>query len=184
MFHNAHLKPPYTDPRRIEPTYRMVLEHHAPVVLLTARQRADAELVYGEHPNYFVIPNAAPSAAPEPSAQRDPRLVVMLARPHYVKRLDHAIRAFHSRPRPRPGCAPGNLRRRPREGEVRAAHRQAGRPRVGEAHGVDARSRCRPPTGGAVLADQPRRRLGLAITKASVEDARSSRTTYGTGRPR
>ena len=77
MFHNAHLKPPYTDPRRIEPTYRMGLEHHAPVVFLTARQRADAELVYGEHPNYFVIPNAAPSAAPEPSAQRDPRLVVM-----------------------------------------------------------------------------------------------------------
>ncbi len=97
LLHNAHLKPPYRNPMRLEPAYKPLLEHHAEVdatVFLTNRQRADAELKYGEQRNFFVIPHPAPPVVLSPAIERDPKLVVMLARLDYSKRLDHAIKAF------------------------------------------------------------------------------------------
>jgi poly(glycerol-phosphate) alpha-glucosyltransferase len=63
-------------------------------VFLTNAQRADAEVKYGRQDNFFVIPHPVLPALSNRVIQRDPKLVVMLARPHYHKRLDHAIRAF------------------------------------------------------------------------------------------
>jgi len=97
LLHNAHLKAPCGDRARIKPAYRALLERHRDVsatVFLTDTQRADAELQYGRQPNFFVIPHPAPPVTLDRGIERDPNLVVMIARIDYLKRQDHAIKAF------------------------------------------------------------------------------------------
>ncbi len=97
VLHNSHLEPPYRDPQRILRGYRPLMLHYASagsVVLLTHAQRADMERVLGQQDNFFVIPHAVPPAPPVEAAERDPRLVVMLAGLHHQKRVKDAITAF------------------------------------------------------------------------------------------
>ena len=97
VLHNPHTMPPFTNVRRIRPTYQPVLEHHADadaIVFLTAAQRGDAEAKYGAQANFAVIPHPVQLPAMDVTQPRDPNLVVMLARLDPQKQLDHAIRAF------------------------------------------------------------------------------------------
>jgi len=98
LLHNLHLVFPGEDPHQIRGSYQPLFEHRddfGALVFLTEAQRADAEAHYGRHDNFRVVPHPA-MAVPEPVPfeQRDPHLVVMLARLHPQKRLGHAIRAF------------------------------------------------------------------------------------------
>ena len=97
VIHNAHIKEPYDDLRAIRPTFRPILEARKKVdavVFLTATQRAEAEAKYGTTPTFRVVPHAARPAVLEPGVQRDPNLVIMMARLDYQKQVDHAIEAF------------------------------------------------------------------------------------------
>lgn len=96
VLHNAHLRPPYDDVRRIRPIYLPLLSSDAvdATVFLTNRQRAEAEAYFGSHPSYHVIPHSVPDVTPSDPVARDPRLVVMMARLDQQKQLDHAIDAF------------------------------------------------------------------------------------------
>lgn len=82
---------------KVRATYRPMLDRHAQadaIVFLTAAQRADAEAHYGHQKNFFVIPHPVELPAPAAPVERDPELVVVLARLDQQKQLDHAIRAF------------------------------------------------------------------------------------------
>jgi len=97
LLHNPHLLPPYASLTRIRPSYKPLLDAHADVdatVFLTVAQRADAEAVYGEQPNFYVVPHPADAAPSAPFSERDPNRVVMLARLDQQKQLNHAIDAF------------------------------------------------------------------------------------------
>ncbi len=97
VIHNAHLKEPYDDLRAIRPTFRPVFEARAKVdavVFLTATQRAEAEARYGRTDSFRVVPHAARPATPTPGIERDPNLVIMMARLDVQKQVDHAIQAF------------------------------------------------------------------------------------------
>jgi poly(glycerol-phosphate) alpha-glucosyltransferase len=63
-------------------------------VFLTQRQKEEAEQHFGPHPSYVVIPHSVPTPPPAPPVERDPRLVVMMARLDQQKQPDHAIEAF------------------------------------------------------------------------------------------
>ena len=97
VIHNAHIKEPYDDLRAVRPTFRPVFEARRKVdaiVFLTATQRAEAEVKYGRTETFKVVPHAARPAVPEPGVERDPNLVIMMARLDYQKQVDHAIEAF------------------------------------------------------------------------------------------
>lgn len=94
VYHNTHLKPPFDNPARVRPSYRVALERGADIVFLTNAQRADAEALCGRHESFVVIPHPAVPAALDPTRVRDPELVVVLARLEHQKRLDHLLRAF------------------------------------------------------------------------------------------
>jgi glycosyltransferase involved in cell wall biosynthesis len=107
VLHNPHVAPPFDDLTAIRPSYRPVLdqrETHGAVVFLTNAQRADAEAVFGEHENFAVIPHPVAPVPPVPFEERDPDLVVMLARLDAQKRVPHAIASFAHVVRARPGA--------------------------------------------------------------------------------
>ena len=97
VIHNAHLKEPYTDLQAVRPTFRPVFEARKKVdavVFLTATQRGEAEVRYGRTPTFRVVPHAARPAEPVEGVERDPNLVIMMARLDTQKQVDHAIAAF------------------------------------------------------------------------------------------
>lgn len=97
VLHNPHIAPPCTDIDAIRPSYQPMLDRrgqHGAVVFLTNAQRADAEAHYGQQANFAVIPHPVAPEPPAPFEERDPRLVVMLARLDTQKRIPHAIAAF------------------------------------------------------------------------------------------
>ena len=97
VLHNAHIAPPYRDPRRILRSYRPLMLNHASassVLFLTQAQRADMERVLGRQDNFFVIPHAVRPTPPVDPVERDPRLVVMLAQLNHQKRVEDAIAVF------------------------------------------------------------------------------------------
>ena len=97
VLHNPHIAPPFDDLAAIRPSYKPVLDQrdaHGAVVFLTNAQRADAEAVYGEQRNFAVVPHPVAPVAQVPFEERDPDLVVMLARLDAQKRIPHAIAAF------------------------------------------------------------------------------------------
>ena len=97
VIHNAHLKEPYDDLRAIRPTFRPVFEARKKVdavVFLTATQRAEVEATYGRAENFRVLPHAIRPATETPGVERDPNLVVMMARLDPQKQIDHAVDAF------------------------------------------------------------------------------------------
>ncbi len=97
VVHNAHVAPPYRDPRRVLRAYRPLMLRHAvagSVVFLTHAQRAHMERVLGQQDNFVVIPHAVRPAPPVHPVQRDPRHVVMLAHLKHQKRVDDAIAVF------------------------------------------------------------------------------------------
>lgn len=97
VLHNPHIAPPFDDLGAIRPSYKPMLdarESHGAVVFLTNAQRADAEVVYGEQDRFAVIPHPVAPVPQVPFEQRDPDLVVMLARLDSQKRIPHAIASF------------------------------------------------------------------------------------------
>ena len=97
VLHNAHIKEPYNDIRSIRPGFRPLFEARNRVdaiVFLTATQRAEAEAKYGVTTSFKVLPHSVRPAVLEPGVERDPNLVVMMARLDRQKQVDHAIEAF------------------------------------------------------------------------------------------
>ena len=97
VLHNPHTAPPFTNLRKVRPSYLPLLERRAEVgaiVFLTNAQRADAEALYGKTRNFRVIPHPVSVPPLDLTIKRDPNLVVMLARLDQQKQLDAAIRAF------------------------------------------------------------------------------------------
>ncbi|MGI3785800.1 MAG: glycosyltransferase, partial [Janthinobacterium lividum] len=97
VLHNPHIAPPFDDLAAIRPSYKPMLDardSHGAVVFLTNAQRADAEAVLGEQDRFAVIPHPVAPVAQVPFEDRDPDLVVMLARLDSQKRIPHAIASF------------------------------------------------------------------------------------------
>lgn len=97
VLHNPHLVVPGSDLGAIRPTYQPLLERRdevGAIVFLTNAQRADAEAHLGEHANFRVIPHPVGRVEPAPFEERDPDLVVALARLDEQKQLGHAVEAF------------------------------------------------------------------------------------------
>jgi poly(glycerol-phosphate) alpha-glucosyltransferase len=97
VLHNPHLTGTGQDPARIRPSYQPMFDSRdqlASVVFLTNAQRADAEAQFGQRENFRVVPHPMTGVRHLPFEQRDPNLVVMLARLDQQKRLSHAIQAF------------------------------------------------------------------------------------------
>lgn len=97
VLHNAHIKEPYDDIMAIRPGFRPVLEARRrvdAVVFLTATQRAEAEAKYGRAESFKVLPHSVRPPKEEPGVERDPNLVIMMARLDRQKQVDHAIEAF------------------------------------------------------------------------------------------
>lgn len=98
ILHNPHLVVPGDDVTKVRPTYQPLLDRRDAIdalVFLTTAQRADVEALYGEHGKFKVIPHPMVEVgAPAPFEDRDPHLVVMLARLDQQKQLNHAIDAF------------------------------------------------------------------------------------------
>lgn len=96
VLHNAHIRPPFDDIHRIRPIYAPLLTSPDAdaKVFLTQRQKQEAEAHFGPHPSYAVIPHSVPTPPPAAPVERDPKLVVMMARLDQQKQPDHAIAAF------------------------------------------------------------------------------------------
>ncbi len=96
VLHNPHLVLPGDDVDKVRPMYQPVLDRQGigATVFLTNAQRADAEARYGERPDFRVIPHPIAPVEPTPFADRDPQLVVMLARLDEQKQIGDAIEAF------------------------------------------------------------------------------------------
>lgn len=97
VIHNAHIKEPYTDLQAVRSSFRPVFEARKKVdavVFLTATQRGEAEAKYGRTPSFRVVPHAARPAEPVAGVEREPNLVIMMARLDVQKQVDHAIAAF------------------------------------------------------------------------------------------
>lgn len=97
VLHNPHIAAPFDKPKDIRPSYQPVFDHYRKVdslVFLTNAQRADAEAAFGEQPNFDVIPHPTQHREVGAFEDRDPDLVVMLARLDTQKQIGHAIDAF------------------------------------------------------------------------------------------
>ena len=97
VMHNIHTQAPQRWDSPVAPLGQLLLDRINDldaVVNLTERQREDIALRRGATNNMFVVPNpVVMPVAPEP-ANRDPRLVTIVARLAGQKRLPHAISAF------------------------------------------------------------------------------------------
>lgn len=97
VLHNAHIKEPYDDIMAIRPGFRPLFEARDRVdgiVFLTATQRAEAEAKYGRTESFKVLPHSVRPPVLEPGVERDPNLVIMMARLDKQKQVDHALEAF------------------------------------------------------------------------------------------
>jgi glycosyltransferase involved in cell wall biosynthesis len=97
VLHNPHVTLPGDDLSTIRPTYKPLFDRRDEVdaiVFLTNAQRADAEATFGERKSFRVIPHPIRSTQQVPFEDRDPNLVVMLARLDQQKQLGDAITAF------------------------------------------------------------------------------------------
>jgi poly(glycerol-phosphate) alpha-glucosyltransferase len=97
VVHNVHTGPPHRWDSPVSATERMVLErmnHLDAVVCLTPRQRDDLHRRRGATDNLFVVANPVTMPETHPTVERDPRLVMVVARLHRQKRLNHAISVF------------------------------------------------------------------------------------------
>lgn len=98
QMHNMHLQPPRRWDSGMNQVYRRVLERidgMDAIVNLTERQSEDIAARRGRTSNMFVIPNPVDvPPPPDPLPERDPHLVVTMARLESQKRLLHAIAAF------------------------------------------------------------------------------------------
>src|SRR3954447_914548 len=97
VLHNPHLAPRGDDPSAIRPAYQPLFEHQDDldaIVFLTNAQRADAEAYFGERKNFRVVPHPVGRAEAVSFGDRDPNLVVMLARLDQQKQISDAITAF------------------------------------------------------------------------------------------
>lgn len=95
VVHNGHTSQPYRSSDSTKSNYRPLLEHLSGIdtlVVLTERQRRDIAERYGGA-ELTVINHATPDV-PEQAAQRDPNLLVAVARMERQKRLEDAIRGF------------------------------------------------------------------------------------------
>ena len=123
VLHNPHLTPPFTDPQKLRESYRQILERSDEldaIVFLTPAQRADAEALLGPRGNFAVIPHpAARPGTTETDQQRDPDLVVMLARLDQQKHLEAAVRSFANVVQARPSARLEVYGRGPEEGALR-----------------------------------------------------------------
>ena len=98
QMHNMHLEPPRRWDSGMSQVYRRVLERvdgMDALVNLTERQSEDIAARRGRTTNMFVVPNPVDvPPLPDPLPERDPNLVVTMARLESQKRLMHAISAF------------------------------------------------------------------------------------------
>jgi poly(glycerol-phosphate) alpha-glucosyltransferase len=98
QMHNMHLEPPRRWDSGMSQVYRRVLERidgMDAIVNLTERQSEDIAARRGRTTNMFVVPNPVDvPPPPDPLPERDPHLVVTMARLETQKRLMHAISAF------------------------------------------------------------------------------------------
>lgn len=98
LTHNIHLRKPYHFSSVIKLGNRPVMENMSipdAVVILTNKQKKDIIDRFGNRTNYFVIPHAIKKPNDFPSFhKRDLNKIVMLARYHEQKQIDHAIRSF------------------------------------------------------------------------------------------
>lgn len=96
--HSIHVRPPYEPHSVLRLGNRKVFENvdkPDAIVSLTEAQKKDMEIRFGVRNNYFVIPHSylRPDEFPAFS-KRDPLKVVVMARYHEEKQLDHIIKAF------------------------------------------------------------------------------------------
>ena len=188
VLHNPHIAPPFDDLSNVRASYKPMLDardEHAAVVFLTNAQRADAEAVYGEHDNFFVIPHPVRAgAARVPSRTATPTSSSMLARLDAQKRIPHAIASFAHVVKARPQSrleiyGPGPRRR------ARCSSRSTTWA-CAAASPSPATRRTRPrSTGGRPARCSPAasRASGSCCSRASARAARSSATTSSTARP-
>lgn len=98
QMHNMHLEPPRRWDSGMNQAYRRVLariDGMDALVNLTERQSEDIAARRGRTTNMFVVPNPVDvPPLPDPLPERDPHLVVTMARLETQKRLMHAISAF------------------------------------------------------------------------------------------
>ena len=97
VLHNPHIRAPFARLDSLSYPYQGLFERRddvGAIVFLTNAQRADAEAAFGSHDNFVVIPHHMTPVEQNPAIERDPHLVVMLARLDQQKQIDHAIRAF------------------------------------------------------------------------------------------
>ncbi len=123
VLHNPHIAPPFLKLGKIRETYAPLLAKRAEVdaiVFLTNAQRADAEAVFGQQASFHVIPHPTTLPPPDSSVERDPDLVVMLARLDQQKQVDHAIEAFAEVRRHRPSARLEIYGRGPDEKDLKA----------------------------------------------------------------
>ena len=128
VLHNAHIRPPYDDIHQIRPIYTPLLTspNVDATVFLTNRQKQEAEAHFGRNPRYHVIPHSVPPAEVDAEVERDPNLVVMMARLDQQKQLDHAIDAFARVARVVPAARLEIYGRGVLEGALRAQIRRLG----------------------------------------------------------
>jgi glycosyltransferase involved in cell wall biosynthesis len=97
VLHNPHLELPGDDVAAVRPMYQPLFDRRddvAAIVFLTNAQRADAEAGFGQRDNFRVIPHPVRPTPATPFEDRDPDLVVVLARLDQQKQLGHAVDAF------------------------------------------------------------------------------------------
>ena len=97
VLHNSHLLGSGDDLALMRPGFRRLFDRGdalAAVVFLTETQRAEVAAQLGERANFRVVPHPVRAQPPVPFDERDPDLVVMLARLEPQKQLAHAVRAF------------------------------------------------------------------------------------------
>ncbi len=96
--HNNHYKAPYRYGAKLRGTYAGILrsfEAADALAVLTHQQRADIEREFGESQRIHVIPNSVTVFADgSEQMERDPLLVVSVARYHHQKGLSRIIAAF------------------------------------------------------------------------------------------
>lgn len=97
VLHNPHLAGTGRNVGSVRASYQPMFERRDAldaVVFLTNTQRADAEARFGRHENFRVVPHPMSGVRQVPFEQRDPNLVVTLARLDRQKQLSEAIKAF------------------------------------------------------------------------------------------
>ena len=97
VVHNVHTGPPHRWDSPVSAMEQLLVDkmnHLDAVVCLTPRQRDDLRRRRGATDNLFVVANPVTMPTTGTTVERDPRLVMVVARLHHQKRLSHAIAVF------------------------------------------------------------------------------------------